>query len=286
MINDSGIFLLKNKEPFDRQEIFRVLEEQYKGLSLASYKLKMQCLLESGKIARVGRNLYCIPDNQAPVYDYEYSELAVIIQKLIYERHPFLEYRIFELVQMNEFLNHQIAHNAVFVFVEADLGDFVFETLKEKFPGKILLNPSVKEYHLYWQDDLIIIGKLLTEAPKGKKAVWHTCLEKMLVDMTAEKVIKTTFSEAEYPGVLEQAFQKYIIELHDELKSKLRDKSGRYAYAIGLMTVSISIIIFSILGQLEIIDNSRLMVLYLGGYLLFQIVIGIVIFKQLLKKYE
>ena len=60
----------------------------------------------------------------------------------------------------------------------------------------------------------------------------------------------------------------------------------RYAYAIGLMTVSISIIIFSILGQLEVIDNSRLTVLYLGGYLIFQIVIGIVIFKQLLKKYE
>ncbi len=48
MINDSGIFLLKNKE------LFRVLEEQYKGLSLASYKLKMQRLLESGIIARVG----------------------------------------------------------------------------------------------------------------------------------------------------------------------------------------------------------------------------------------
>ncbi len=71
--------------------------------------------------------------------------------KIIYEAHPFLEYRIFELVQTNEFLNHQIAHNSVFVYVEADLGDFVFETLKEKFPGKILLNPSVEEYHLYWQ---------------------------------------------------------------------------------------------------------------------------------------
>lgn len=76
------------------------------------------------------------------------------------------------------------------------------------------------------------------------------------------------------------------IELHDELKTKLRDKSGRYAYAIGLMTVSISIVIFSILGKLEIIDDSRLIVLYLGGYLVFQIVIGIVIFNQLLKKYE
>lgn len=34
----------------------------------------------------------------------------------------------------------------------------------------------------------------------------------MLVDMAAEKVIKATFSEAEYTGVLEQAFQKYIID--------------------------------------------------------------------------
>ncbi len=76
------------------------------------------------------------------------------------------------------------------------------------------------------------------------------------------------------------------IELHDEFKTKLRDRSGRYAYAIGLMIVSVSIIIFSILGQFEIIDNSRLIVLYLGGYLIFQIVIGIVIFNQLLKKYE
>lgn len=212
MLNEIGISLLKNKEPFGRQELFQVLEEQFKGLSQASYKLKMQRLLESGQIARAGRNLYCIPDHQVPIYDYGYSELAAEIQKTVYETHPFLEYRIFELVQMNEFLNHQIAHNAVFVFVEADLGNFVFETLKEKFPGKILLNPSIKEYHLYWQDDLIIIGKLLTEAPKGKQAVWHTCLEKMLVDMTAEKVIKTTFSEAEYPDVLEQAFQKYIID--------------------------------------------------------------------------
>lgn len=76
------------------------------------------------------------------------------------------------------------------------------------------------------------------------------------------------------------------IEFHDELKTNLRDKSGRYAYTIGLITVSISIVIFSILGKLEIIDNSRLIVLYLGGYLFFQIAISMVIFNRLLKKYE
>ena len=75
------------------------------------------------------------------------------------------------------------------------------------------------------------------------------------------------------------------IELHDELKTKLRDKSGRYAYIIGILMISFSMVVFSILGELGIIENSRLVVLYLGGYLIFQIAIGIVIFNQLLKKY-
>lgn len=76
------------------------------------------------------------------------------------------------------------------------------------------------------------------------------------------------------------------IELHDELKSKLRDQSARYSYTIGIVAVSVSIMIFSILGQLEIIGNSRMIVLYLAGYLVFQIALGILIFKHLLKKYE
>ncbi|MDE6924228.1 MAG: hypothetical protein K2P59_03055 [Acetatifactor sp.] len=75
------------------------------------------------------------------------------------------------------------------------------------------------------------------------------------------------------------------IEMHDELKVKLRDRSGRYAYALGLGAVSVSIVIFSILGQMEVIGNSRLIVLYLGGYLVFQIVVGHVIYRHMLKKY-
>ncbi|WP_312941869.1 hypothetical protein [Oscillibacter sp.] len=75
------------------------------------------------------------------------------------------------------------------------------------------------------------------------------------------------------------------IELQDERKEKLRDKSGRYAYLLGLVIISISIIVFSILGQLEVIKNTHLIVIYLGGYFAFQYVAGILIFKHLDNKY-
>lgn len=75
------------------------------------------------------------------------------------------------------------------------------------------------------------------------------------------------------------------IELHDERKEMLRNKSGRYAYTLGLIVLAISITIFSILGSLEIINDTRLIVLYLGGLLVFQYIIGIVIYRRLSKRY-
>ncbi|WP_434511397.1 hypothetical protein [Desulfitobacterium sp. AusDCA] len=75
------------------------------------------------------------------------------------------------------------------------------------------------------------------------------------------------------------------IELHDERKTILRDKSGRYAYIIGLIVISVSIVIFSIISSLNIIENSKLIITYLAGFLVFQYIIGILIFNHLNKKY-
>lgn len=83
----------------------------------------------------------------------------------------------------------------------------------------------------------------------------------------------------------QEKLEQEKIELHDELKEKLRDKSGRYAYILGLVVISFSMVLFSVLDSLDIIENGNIMVLFLGAYLTFQIILGVVIFKRLLKKY-
>ena len=75
------------------------------------------------------------------------------------------------------------------------------------------------------------------------------------------------------------------IEMHDELKTKVRNEAGRYAYTLGLLAICFSILVFGLLGALEIIDCARMIVLYLSAYLLFQVTAGIVIFNRLMKKY-
>lgn len=83
----------------------------------------------------------------------------------------------------------------------------------------------------------------------------------------------------------EEKTQNEDIELKDERKEKLRDKSGRYAYILGLIVLSISVVVFSILGSLEIIDNSEMIVIYLSGLTVFQYIVGIIIYRHLSKKY-
>ena len=71
----------------------------------------------------------------------------------------------------------------------------------------------------------------------------------------------------------------------DELRQSLLNKSSRYTYLLGLQVISLSTLVFAVLDTLEILD-ALVFVFYLGGYLLFQLAAGIIIFNWLLKKYQ
>ncbi|MBQ3078351.1 MAG: hypothetical protein IJC43_10900 [Clostridia bacterium] len=75
-------------------------------------------------------------------------------------------------------------------------------------------------------------------------------------------------------------------ERRDELKERLRDRSGRISYLLGLMVVAVSMMVLSVLEVLGLLEGARWMVLFLAGYLVFQITAGVAVFNRLLRKYE
>lgn len=75
------------------------------------------------------------------------------------------------------------------------------------------------------------------------------------------------------------------IELQDELKAKLRDKAGRYAYMLGLLIVAVTLPVLGLINAFFEVEGLRFTILYLGTFLLLEYVAGIVIFRHLLKKY-
>lgn len=205
---------------FTRKELLESFRMAGYMLSEASFYKKVEELVKNGQIIRVGRNVYSLPDDKRLTYEYKYSELAESVAQEIAQQYPYVNFSIFEFVQLNDFVNHLIAHNVIFLSVEAEIMDFVFETLRDKYPGKVLINPTVEIYHQYWSDNMIVLGKLTTEAPKGQKVSWHTRLEKMLVDIMAEPLLLASISRAEYPHIYEDAFDRYIV-----------DENGLFRYA-------------------------------------------------------
>ena len=203
---------IKNKESFTRQELFQSFRDGGFTLGNASFCKKIEAMVKDGDLIRAGRNMYCFPQGQKNAYEHEYSELAIEIAKLLKEDYPLLDFSILEVIQLNDFVNHQLAHNTIFLAVEADIMDFVFDTLKEKYPGKVLINPTAEIYHQYWSDNMIVIVKLTTEAPKGMVETWHTRLEKLLVDIISEQLLPEAISESEYPNIFEDAFTRYLID--------------------------------------------------------------------------
>lgn len=87
-------------------------------------------------------------------------------------------------------------------------------------------------------------------------------------------------------GRYQEKLEEAHIEMHDELKEKIRDKSGRYAYVLGLVITSVSCLVFSILDELRIVENADVFIAYLFVYWLIQAVSLIVIYRYQLRKYE
>ena len=93
------------------------------------------------------------------------------------------------------------------------------------------------------------------------------------------------WSSPKNKGRYEERLENERIEQHDELKTIIRDRAGRYTYSLGLLVICFSILVFGILGALEVIGHACMIVPYLSSYLLFQVIADIAIFNKLMKKY-
>ena len=201
---------LENQEFFSRNDYISAMSQEY-DMTDTQIAYDLQKRLDSGIVIHVGWDKYTVP-KQKHLYSYRYSKTAEDIASRLAQEFYDLNFRIFELIQLNEFMNHLMAHNTIFVSVENELQDFVFDSLKNIYPGHVMLRPSVDEYFRYVQDDEIIIGRLPTETPKGYTRDWESRIEKVLVDVLTDKLINRIVPENEKEAIVTGVFESYLLD--------------------------------------------------------------------------
>lgn len=198
-----------NKESF-RQAVKAVNPDYSEtAISWLLYYLRRQGVLSS-----VGAGKYNVvsPSEQKKnEYDYPHSQEYIDLENFISGNYPHLNFQMWELIQMNDFLNHQIAKNVIFVEVENMLVDSVYEQLHEKYPYA-LNQPSMDVFFKMRSPGTdIVLMKLVSEAPAAGEN--HSCsLEKILVDIHSKKITGQLIEKSEYPQIYEEIFRKYRID--------------------------------------------------------------------------
>ena len=217
--NRITIFLKENPSFTTKDFVGMVKESQAAYSDRKAYRM-LQDLQDDGRIMKVGRGHYSKTSVKSP-YHFKASSLMDELVSLIDKEYPLITYQTWELYQWNEFVNHQLAHNAYFIEVESGLETTVFDMLLEKYP-RVLLDPGMEEYYRYRADDMIIVQKLISGAPAPQPGSKQASLEKLLVDIFSRKLTGQLIERAEYRQIYEDAFGKYAI---NELGQAIRPTS-------------------------------------------------------------
>lgn len=210
-------YMLQNKMPdsaISRKEILKLVQESDPAFHDGQMKRLLAYLIRTSKIEHIGRDKYrkIVKPLNMVKYKNQYSEIALKIISFMKESFPLVEYRIWELAWLNEFVNHQISRNFIFLEVERDGCEYVFDAIMDEFEGKVLLKPDQNQIIRYGSDNTIIIDRLISESPKGKDEQFNLVLEKLIVDMFANKRLKGMLSVGDYPEALETIFSMYEVD--------------------------------------------------------------------------
>jgi hypothetical protein len=217
-----------NKQTFNRTDIFHAAVSIKKDFKETLMRNLIEELQKNGYIRRIARNEYIRESEASEKEEYRgmYSATALNLLEQVERSYPYLNYQIWELMWLNEFTNHLLARNIICLEVENDGCEFVYSTLSPSYTGKILLKPSEKELEYYSVDDGIIINRLVSEAPSSAKNSHQPALEKIIVDLFANKLLIGIISRGDYSDILERMFSKYQIDQKKMFRYARRRNKG------------------------------------------------------------
>ncbi len=211
---DKILSQLNTDQSYSRGQLMELLAKERPDLSENSFKWIISEAVEREILYKKQRGLYSVQVagvEGKQVYKPHCSKRLKDVQVLLEERFPLVDFVCVESVQLNEFLNHMIAQNTIFIMVERDAVDSVFRYLQSQQVNNLLLKPTQSEWDRYWKKDSVVLLNLVSEAPQNSDAKHSMSIEQLLVDMVADKCFKYVCSGSEIQRVYDKAYETYQV---------------------------------------------------------------------------
>ena len=145
------------KQLFSRRELF----ENFCNLSEKSLSQQLYRLLKSNRLERVKQGFY-----RLSVSLFTVSEEIKHLNKILKNQFPFADFCLWSSNVLMPFMQHIPNLNFIYIDVENDVAESVFNFLKSNQKKSIFFRPSKEEYERYITGvETIIVRGLVSESP-------------------------------------------------------------------------------------------------------------------------
>ena len=210
-ISNEIVRFAANKPSFSRKELF----ENFCNLSVKSLSQQLYRLLKSNSLERLVQGVYRLPVSLFTASD-EIKQLYEILKN----QFPFANFCLWSSSVLMPFMHHIPNLNFIYIDVENDVAEAVFNFLKSNQKKAIFFRPNKEEFNRYITGiEAVIVRELISESPlQTVENVLVPTLEKVLVDVTGDvefdfmQGAEITYFYRKYIGT-QQYKQKKIIAL-------------------------------------------------------------------------
>ncbi|WP_455628656.1 DUF6577 family protein [Parabacteroides chinchillae] len=203
---DKIIELFESHSEITNSDILLMYKKDEPNIPESTVNWRIYHLVQNGVIQRIGRGRYKIGNNNQ--YKLQETKNLTKLSKLISSQLPYINYCVWELSEINKFLQHLINFDIIFLDIERIGIDSAYFALKENKNKVFRIRDIIDDLSEY--SGYICIRPLVTESPINHDKIKTAKLEKILVDLYCDKEF-ISFQGNEIFHIFNNAFNSYTI---------------------------------------------------------------------------
>jgi hypothetical protein len=211
------------KKVFTRKELITYLKGFNTEDLLSSLSEQLSRLLKSGQITRIKRGVYTLTGNTKSEFFINSSDEVKKIDLHLKKQFPFISYCIWDSTAIMPYMLHLPNIKFIFVDVERDATESVFNLLNIENTKRVYLMPTSTEFERYISGfNTLIIRNLVSESPlQNKEGINTPSIEKILVDIIGD--VEFSFLKgAELHHVYNTIFERHNVNKNKLLRYATR----------------------------------------------------------------
>ena len=196
--------------PFSSQELYQFYCNFEGSLNKGTFRWRVYYLKENGIIRSLKRGTYILEERKiyAPTVSLSLKRLFNNVKR----EFPYLDISIWDTSWLHDFMNHQPFSSITILEVDKEAVESAFNFLRQ-IKSNVFLKPTSEEVENYiLNENVIVIVPIIKESPIiENNKVRVPKIEKILVDLYAEKELLSSYQGQEMINIFERIYKYYSI---------------------------------------------------------------------------